>query len=78
MGKAIGPGDHVLGRLFNTPDGKFYGPVFEAVVLAVKNQSGERLDAVAGERMYTVTYPIMSTGSLDLHRNEIKCIVKRG
>ena len=37
MSRKLDLGDHVICRLYNTPEKKFYGPLFEGTIIAIAN-----------------------------------------
>ncbi len=55
----LGVGDAIWYRLYNTPEGKFYGEICDGVVIAIHN----------GEKPIEVR---TSTGTIRLHRKEVK------
>jgi hypothetical protein len=63
-------GSRVLFRLFNTPEGKFYGDTHTGLVTAIETQNN-------GEKKFTVRYTAdFGETTLKLKRKEIKRILK--
>lgn len=63
MGKPLAVGNTVACRLYNTPDKKFYGPVFRASIQSIVIERGEQ--------RYVVKRADSTGPLITLHRKEI-------